>query len=47
MFQLGSEIYVLLRQIEMQYNQEDTFTMKTFFLGNLVGVKKLLEFFLK
>ena len=47
MFQLGSEIYVLLRQIEMQYNQEDTFTMITFFLGNLVGLKKLLKFFLK
>ena len=32
MLQLGNEFYVLLRQIEMEYNQEDTFTMITFFL---------------
>ena len=28
----------------MQYNQEDTFTMITFFLGNLIEVKE--HFFL-
>ena len=37
-------IYVLPRQIEMQYNEEDTFTMITFFLRNLIGVKKLIFF---
>ena len=39
MFQLGYE-FMFCSKIEMQYNQEDTFTMITFFLGNLIGVKK-------
>ena len=37
------QIYLLLRQIEMQYNQVDTFTMMTFSLGNMI-VKKQIYF---
>ena len=36
---VGLQIYFSLRQIETQYNQVDTFTMITFFLGNMIGVK--------
>ena len=41
---VGLRIYLLLRQIEMQYNQVDTFTMITFFLGNMIGVKQQVRF---
>ena len=41
---VGLRIYFLLPQIEMQYNQVDTFTMMTFLLGNIIGVKKQISF---
>ena len=37
---VGLQIYFSLRQIEMQYNQVDTFTMITFFLENMIGAKQ-------
>ena len=41
---VGLRIWFLLLQIEMQYNQVDTFTMMTFLLGNMIGVKKQISF---
>ena len=35
-FQFGYEFIFFLRQIEMQQNQVNLFTMITFFLGNMM-----------